>query len=78
MTESKFQSKVITYIKKVCPLTYLVKYDAYIRAGVPDLLMCINGRFVGIEIKVGKNKPTPLQKVSIVKINQAGGIGLIL
>ena len=30
-------------------------------SGVPDLLVCVSGKFVGIECKAGGNKPTALQ-----------------
>lgn len=48
--------------------------------GVPDLLCCANGRFVALEIKApGKRGNTsPLQKMQIEAINQAGGLALVV
>jgi hypothetical protein len=42
-------------------------------AGVPDYLVCINGHFLGIEAKAGKNKPTALQEKHMTHIRECGG-----
>ena len=34
---------------------------AGVRAGVPDMIVINDGRAIGIELKVGKNKPTEVQ-----------------
>lgn len=43
--------------------------------GVPDILLCVCGQFVAIELKVGNNKLTDLQKHILYSIKKAGGIG---
>jgi hypothetical protein len=48
------------------------------RAGVPDILACINGRFVGIELKGPNGKPSPLQVYHCGKITESGGIAVIV
>lgn len=48
------------------------------RAGVPDLLCCVNGYFVGIEVKSDTGKPSALQVWNIEKIREAGGIAMVL
>lgn len=45
----------------------------YQASGIPDLLACYKGWFLGIEVKVGKNKPSPIQVVKLAQIEQAGG-----
>jgi len=50
----------------------------YGNSGVPDFLVCCNGRFIGIEAKAGTNKPTELQKHHIQKIYEAGGYALVV
>ncbi len=47
-------------------------------SGVPDLLVCVSGRFVGIECKAGGNKPTALQLHNLNAIELAGGIALVI
>ena len=46
--------------------------------GCPDFLICLQGHFMGIEAKAGKNKPTALQLRHLEKIQAAGGLALIV
>jgi hypothetical protein len=50
----------------------------YGNSGVPDFLVCCNGRFIGIEAKAGTNKPTALQQNNIERIFDAGGYALVI
>jgi hypothetical protein len=50
----------------------------YGNSGVPDFLVCVNGRFVGIEAKAGKNKPTTLQEDNLCRIRSSGGISMVI
>lgn len=65
----------------------LKAYDAYYfypatggfgRSGVPDIVACYNGHFIGIECKAGKNTTTALQDRELEKIDKAGGIGMVV
>ena len=46
----------------------------YGTSGVPDIICCYRGRFLGLEVKLPSGKLTELQKRAIEKINRAGGI----
>lgn len=46
--------------------------------GVPDFLVCHCGRFIGIEAKAGDNLPTPLQISNLRRIEEAGGVALVI
>ena len=50
----------------------------YQKSGIPDLLMCVKGVFMAVEIKSKTGKPSALQQLNIDRINEAGGIGIIL
>jgi Holliday junction resolvase len=43
------------------------------KQGAPDFLVCLSGRFVGIECKAGSNRPTALQEKNLEQIDKAGG-----
>lgn len=46
--------------------------------GMPDLIACVNGRFLGIEVKDDKNGSygmTKAQRIRLAQIIAAGGIG---
>ena len=46
----------------------------YGTSGVPDIICCYKGRFLGLEVKLPTGRLTELQKRAIRKINGAGGI----
>ena len=50
----------------------------YGRSGVPDIIACVNGRFLAIECKAGGNKPTALQIREIENIRIAGGVAVVV
>lgn len=45
--------------------------------GLPDLIACIRGQFVGIEVKMPGNKPTRIQLARLAAIERAGGVALV-
>lgn len=49
----------------------------YQASGIPDLLVCYKGWFIGIEVKVGNNKPSPIQEVKLAQIKRAGGYAIV-
>jgi hypothetical protein len=46
--------------------------------GIPDFLVCHCGRFIGIEAKAGSNLPTALQISNLRRIDEAGGVALVI
>ena len=47
---------------------------AYGTSGVPDIICCYRGRFLGLEVKQPGGRLTPLQERTLARINAAGGI----
>jgi len=52
--------------------------NGYGRTGVPDIICCVNGKFLAIECKAGKGKTTPLQDRELEHIRMAGGVALVV
>jgi Holliday junction resolvase len=50
----------------------------YGSSGVPDIITCYEGRFIGIECKANGNKPTALQQKNLQDIINAKGQSLII
>lgn len=77
--EKQFENKVKAFLDaEGC---WYVKYwggGNFTRSGVPDLLVCCAGRFLGVELKGPKGRPSELQKYHIAKIGEAGGIAMVL
>lgn len=73
--EQDIQTSIMNYIKSIGGLP--VKFNnmgIYATAGVSDILACIKGRFVAIEVKKPGGKPSALQLNFINAINSIGGI----
>lgn len=50
----------------------------YGRSGVPDIIACLKGQFIGIECKAGKGTTTALQERELSRIRAAGGVALVI
>ena len=50
----------------------------YVKAGLPDMRIVVNGIALEVELKDTKGTPSELQKRNIKQINDSGGCGLIL
>lgn len=48
------------------------------KSGIPDLIACVNGVFIGIEVKASNGRASELQKLNVRRINQSGGVGVVL
>lgn len=70
--EQQLQTKIIKELK--ARGAYVVKVVSATHSGVPDLLVCYQGRFYGFELKAGNNKATPLQLHNGKLIENAGGV----
>lgn len=76
--ESKVKAKIHALLR--AHGAYAVNYIGGVSAnnGTPDILACLDGRFIGIEAKAGKNKPTDLQTLNLKRIDEAGGLALVI
>ncbi len=60
---------------------WFVKYwggGSFTRSGIPDILACVNGSFIGIELKSSRGIPSALQLRSLRDIDKAGGYAILL
>lgn len=48
------------------------------RHGIPDVICCVNGRFLAIECKAKGGKPTALQEREMGLIRNCGGQALVV
>ena len=76
--EKNFENKIKKFLKdNGC---WFVKFFANrnTKVGIPDLLCCVNGFFVAVEVKGEHGKPSDLQLWNRDKIRESGGISIIL
>lgn len=63
MRESSLQTKCIDYLKS-CGIYFInIHGGGWGAKGAPDLIACIDGRFVAFELKVGMNDMQPDQRI---------------
>ena len=79
MLEKDITNKILKYLKSL-PECYCFKEHggSYGSSGIPDIICCYKGRFIGFEVKTAKGKTTALQDINIRKINEACGIAVVV
>lgn len=74
MTGAELSAKVMAYLEdRNCYVTNII---ASSKAGTSDLIACINGRYVALEIKGKGDTLKPLQAQKLKSVIAAGGIGM--
>jgi Holliday junction resolvase len=74
MLEKNIVAAIMRYLKTIpnC-FAYKTHGGLYGVAGLPDVICCYRGRFVGFEVKTTTGKLTKLQETMITKIKTAKG-----
>lgn len=74
MLEKDIVAAILRYLKTV-PMCFAWKEHGgmYGTAGIPDVIVCFQGRFVAFEVKTPTGKLTKLQETMITKIRAAKG-----
>lgn len=73
MRESKLQQECVKYLKSK-GIYYINIYGSGRTAkGAPDIIACINGKFVAFELKVEDGVISPSQRIHEKNIRKSGG-----
>ena len=77
--EKNFENRVKDFLKDMgC---WQLKYwggAVFTKSGIPDLLVCCKGAFIGVELKAPKGTPSDLQIYNLRQIDNAGGYAVLL
>lgn len=76
--EAKVKAKVVKLLRQYNAYYFFPSANGYGRSGIPDIVCCVNGKFVAIECKAGGNKPTELQISEINAIRRAKGTAAVI
>jgi hypothetical protein len=71
--EAKVKAKVKAILKNLGAYYVMPVTGGYGNSGAPDFLVCLRGKFIGIECKAGKGRVTALQQKNLDLIDNAGG-----
>lgn len=78
-SEKVFENKIKDHLKY--KRAWFIKYwggGQFTKVGVPDILVCLKGHFIGIEVKAEAGRPTPIQLANLNDIERAGGYAILL
>ena len=78
MKEKQFETQVKDFLKSKGCWVLKTWSNGVQRQGVPDLLVCFDGFFLGVELKNETGKPSALQLWNIDEIRKSGGVALVL
>lgn len=73
LSETTLKRKVLACLKAEYPHAWVYKAADRWTSGIPDILLCVAGRFMAIELKAGNNQPTKIQKFVLAQIRASGG-----
>jgi hypothetical protein len=78
--EGKVKKKVKEYLKSIGAWYYMPVSNGMGRSGCPDILVCLDGKFLAFETKApGKiNNVTPNQQREIDEIIRANGVAHVV
>lgn len=86
-TEAQIQRAILQYLRLLGAFAVRVNTDAtkigdrFIRfndaVGCPDILVCLGGRFVGVEVKRKGGRLRPEQAACMDSIRKAGGLAFV-
>ena len=77
-SEKVFDNKIKAYLKSIGAYFIKTHGDRFSKIGTPDIIACVNGYFVAVEVKAENGKPSQLQLHHIEQIKKAGGVAYIL
>lgn len=76
--EAKVKKKVKKILDDLGCYHFYAFTGGFGRSGVPDIIACYKGRFIGIECKAGKGKTTALQELNITQIRKNQGLAIVV
>lgn len=78
VTEADITAAVLDYLGLIGAWSLKVHGHLGQRAGVPDVLACLRGRLVAIEVKRPGGRLSPQQRRELLAIAAAGGVALVV
>jgi len=70
--ETKLVEKIIDRMKAEGGFWVKIHGGPMQQTGIPDIVGCYKGKFIGIEVKIPGNKPSALQTVVLKELEEAG------
>lgn len=72
--EGKVKNRIKKLLKEYNIYYVMPVTSGFGNSGAPDFLLCMKGKFVGVECKAGNNRMTRLQELNHEHILDSGGL----
>ena len=76
--EGEIKDQVRKVLDEMGAYYFFPAANGYGRTGIPDVIACVGGHFVGIECKAGSKQPTALQQRELDNIEKAEGTSILV
>lgn len=78
--ESKLSRKIMEQLRLQGWFCFKVHGSEHMMAGLPDIMVCAEGQFIGLETKMPQSRDnvSPVQRLVHSKINNAGGTAAVV
>ena len=76
--EGEIKDQVRKVLDEMGAYYFFPAANGYGRTGIPDVIACYKGHFIGIECKAGSKQPTALQQRELDNIEKAEGTGILV
>lgn len=77
MSEKRIENQIKQYLDSIGAWHIKTHGNMFSKAGTPDLIGSLRGRFIAIEVKRPGGVVSPLQKAHLKLIRQAGGVAFV-
>ena len=76
--EGEIKDQVRKVLDEMGAYYFFPAANGYGRTGIPDVIACVGGHFIGIESKAGSKQPTTLQQRELDNIEKAEGTSILV
>lgn len=76
--EKNFENRIKKFLKSNDIYYFKTFQNAFTKRGIPDIIACVNGFFVAVEVKATKGKASVFQLENKKDIEKNGGIHYLL
>jgi hypothetical protein len=78
--ESRIVKKIKEYLESRGARVFKIHGgdNPFQEVGIPDLIVCYQGKFLGLEVKLPGEKPSTVQQVVLKQIRASGGIAAVV
>lgn len=76
--EKNFERRIVKALKQKGAWILKTHGGVMQRSGIPDLLCCVNGMLLCLELKASNGRVSELQKHNICEIRKSGGLAFVV